>query len=147
MVGYRFVNEQLSDPPSSKLSWDFSPTKFSLNSSQELLITCTNKIHSDITIDEVRTNITTGTSKSSLFQDDDFQEPEGMTAVTGRIWLEASSDTLRNTLRFDHVAGAPGYGDQHSLDKDSDKQTPWSLSVRPIPIIDSEGKAQPGKFS
>ncbi|KAM3083201.1 hypothetical protein ACMFMG_003861 [Clarireedia jacksonii] len=146
-VGYKFVNEQLSNPPSSKLSWDFSPTKFSPNnSSQKLSITGTNATNSDIKIDEVRTNITTGTSSSSLFHDDDFQEPEGTTAATGRFWLEASSDVLKNTLRSGHVAGASSYGDQHSPDKDSDKQTPWSLSVRPIPAINSEGKAQAGKI-
>ena len=146
--GIPFVQNKLKDPPASRLSWVIAPAKLNPKSdSQTLTITGTNASNAAISIETVSTTITTGTSKSSLFANESFQEPSSTGGATGRFYLEASSTAIKDTLLFGHVEGSPSYGDSADANRNADKQTPWTLSIRALPTIDGKGKAELGKIT
>ncbi|GJD00219.1 hypothetical protein ColKHC_09044 [Colletotrichum higginsianum] len=148
--GFPFVDKTLSDPPGSQLTWEFSSDRFAANSaSQRLDITGKNISSENVSIIRAFTNITTGTSKSSLFADDAFQESSETGTATGRFSLEASSDAVKKALEFKYVVGTPSYGDVHSETKETDKQTPYTLSVHPVQgtTVDIQGNEKPGSIT
>lgn len=144
--GFGFVDKMLVDPPDPQLVWKISPTTVTPNSSSQR-ITITATANKDASVDMIQTRITTGTSKSSLFSNNDFElhdpsnsSPQG---AKGWSWLEASSKELLDTLKLGGVAEPSIYGDEH------DKQTPWNLRVKRHPIKDAskEGGLSPEEAS
>ncbi|RYC58828.1 hypothetical protein CHU98_g7388 [Xylaria longipes] len=91
---------------------------------QTLFITGKNTSNSKVTVQEVETHITTGTSKSSLFRNDDFHQADGTAVSTGYFWLNGSSPSIRRAVSLGYVASAPSYSDDNTTNKDNNKQTP-----------------------